>query len=145
MPLSDLAIRRAKPQEKPYRIYDSMGLYIEIKPSGGKLWHYKYRFSGKEKRLALGRYPDVPLQEARRRLGLARQKLAEGVDPSAVKKATKAANRELAENFFEIVAREWFENWRQDKAESHVKKVISQLERDTFPFIGDIPVAELST
>ena len=65
MALTDINIRRAKPSEKPYRMYDSGGLYIEIQPTGGKLWRYKYRFEGKEKRLAIGIYPNVPLVEAR--------------------------------------------------------------------------------
>ena len=62
MPLTDVAIRAAKPREKPYRLSDSGGLYLEVSPSGSKLWRWKYRFGGKEKRLALGVYPDVPLK-----------------------------------------------------------------------------------
>jgi len=91
MALSDINIRRAKPTEKPLRMYDGGGLYLEIQPTGGKLWRYKYRFGGKEKRLAIGIYPDVPLIDARRRHQEAREKLAQGIDPSAAKKAVKTA------------------------------------------------------
>jgi integrase len=143
MRLSDINIRRAKPTEKPTKMWDGGGLYIEILPTGGKLWRYKYRFEGKEKLLALGKYPDVSLQEARRRHQEAREKLAQGIDPSAAKKAAKTAREGLLANSFEIVAREWFENWKLDKSEDHVKKNMSQLERDIFPYIGTTPVSDL--
>ena len=94
MPLTDATIRSAKPGEKPIRLFDSGGLYLEVAPSGGKWWRLKYRFDGKEKRLSLGVYPDVPLagrkdkdsgawiDGARDRRDKARQLLADGVDPS---------------------------------------------------------------
>ena len=66
MPLKDTDCRNAKPQDKPYRLYDEQGLYLEVQPNGGRYWRLKYRFLGKEKRLALGVYPEVGLQEARR-------------------------------------------------------------------------------
>lgn len=66
MPLSDVACRQAKPREKSYKMGDSGGLYLEITPKGSKLWRMKYRYGGKEKRLALGQYPEVPLADARR-------------------------------------------------------------------------------
>ncbi|MBB4725235.1 MULTISPECIES: Arm DNA-binding domain-containing protein [Xanthomonas] len=65
MPLSDAAVRNAKPAAKPVRLFDCGGLYVEISPKGAKLWRWKYRFGGKEKRLALGVYPEVSLAEAR--------------------------------------------------------------------------------
>jgi integrase len=85
----------------------------------------------------------VSLKEARRRHFEAQEKLAQGIDPSAAKKAAKAAKQGLAENSFEIVAREWFANWKADKTESHAEKTMRQLERDAFHFIGATPVAEL--
>jgi len=143
MGLTDISIKRAKPAEKPYRLFDGGGLYIEIQPSGGRLWRHKYHFNGKEKRLAIGKYPEVSLQEARRRHFEAREKLARGIDPSAAKKAAKAAKRGLAENSFEVLAREWYENWRLEKSEVYTEKAMKQLERDVLPYIGKIPVAEL--
>jgi hypothetical protein len=65
MALSDLAVRTAKPGTKPARLFDGGGLYLEVSPAGGKLWRLKYRYGGKEKRLALGKYPDVSLKDAR--------------------------------------------------------------------------------
>jgi integrase len=127
-----------------YKLFDGGGLYVQIEPTGGKLWRYKYRFDGKEKLLTLGKYPDVPLQEARRRHQEAREQLANGIDPSAVKKAQKLAGAERAANSFEVIAREWFDTWKADKAESHCNKVIARLEKDVFPYIGGRPVAEIS-
>jgi hypothetical protein len=85
-------------------MFDGSGLYLEISPSGGKLWRLKYRFVGKEKRLALGKYPEISLKEARERRDEARKLLANGVDPSAVKQAQKAESREQVANTFEAVA-----------------------------------------
>ena len=100
MPLTDTAARNAKPREKSYKIADAKGMYLEVTPAGGKYWRMKYRFSGKEKRLALGVYLDVSLAQARERCGQARKHPANGVDPGVMKQASKAAT----ENSFEAVA-----------------------------------------
>lgn len=116
MPLTNAKIRNAKAGSKTQRLFDSSGLYLEISPRGGKWWRLKYRFHGKEKRLLLGVYPDVGLKEARQRRDDARKRIANDVDPSEHRKATKAAREESATNSFESVAREWFAkhalNWR---------------------------------
>lgn len=109
MPLTDVAIRKAAPREKPYRLADSGGMYLEVSPTGGKYWRLKYRFLGKEKRLALGVYPDVSLAAAREKRDDARKKLAAGVDPSEAKKADKRAARLAATNSFEAVALGWMD------------------------------------
>jgi len=88
-------IERAKPGDRPSRLFDGKGLYLEIAPAGGKWWRVKYRFHGKDKRLALGVYPDVGLADARKQRDAARLLLAQGVDPAAVKREQKA--RESAE------------------------------------------------
>ena len=82
VPLTDTAIRNAKPGEKPVKLFDERGLYLEISPTGGKWWRLKYRFDGKEKRLSLGVYPDVSLKDARDRRDAARKLVADGIDPS---------------------------------------------------------------
>ena len=142
--LTDTEIRKIKPGNKRRTLTDSGGMYLQIEPTGGKLWRYQYRFEGKRKLLAMGKYPDVSLQEARRRHREAREQLAQGIDPSAMKKAQKAAGAERAANSFEVIAREWFHVWKTDKAESHYKKVIGRLEKDAFPYIGNRPIAEIS-
>lgn len=91
MALTDTSIRTAKPAAKPARIFDGHGLYIEISPSGGKLWRLKYRFGGKEKLLALGKYPEVSLKDAREHRDAARKLLANEVDPAENRKASVGA------------------------------------------------------
>jgi len=144
MSLTDTAIRKAKSQSKPVRLFDEKGLYLELSPTGGKLWRWKYRYLGKEKRLALGIYPDVSLAEARKRRDDARTLLANGADPGVVRKAQKAAKLEQAANSFEAVAREWFARHMTDKAQTHADKVIGRLEKDIFPWLGSRPIAEIT-
>ncbi len=151
MALTDLAIRTAKPTGKIFKIYDAFGLYLEVAPSGGKWWRYKYRFEGKEKRLSLGTYPAVGLREARNRREAAQRVLENGVDPSAQRKAAKdvICNGGDPESF-EAVAREWFAKFAPGWAESHATRVMRRLERDVFPWIGarlprQIPPAMLLT
>ncbi|MBZ0071420.1 MAG: integrase arm-type DNA-binding domain-containing protein [Gammaproteobacteria bacterium] len=143
MPLTDTAIRNAKPGPKPVRLFDGGGLYLEISPAGGKLWRLKYRIDGKEKRLALGVYPDVSLAEARDRRSDARKLLAAGIDPSVQRKAEKAARTAEVTDSFEAVAREWFARHLGSKAPGHRDKVVRRLERDVFPYLGARPVGDI--
>ena len=143
MPLTDTAIRKAKPADKIQRLFDGGGLYLEITTTGAKLWRQKYRFAGKEKRLAHGTYPEVTLAEARARREAARKLLAHGTDPGEQKKADKAAGEERAANSFEAVAREWFAKFSTGWAKSHGDKIMGRLERDLFPWLGARPIAEI--
>ncbi len=140
-PLTDMAIRKAKPTSRTQKLFDGGGLYMEISPKDGRWWRLKYRFDGKEKRLALGVYPDVPLALARQRREDARQLLARGVDPGEHKKAAAAARAELGANTFEVVAREWLT--KRDWVDSYRVKVAAWLDNDVFPWIGSRPAAEL--
>ncbi|MGX9958511.1 tyrosine-type recombinase/integrase [Xanthomonas euvesicatoria] len=141
-PLSDIAIRRAKPAPKTQKLFDGGGLYLEISPAGGRWWRLKYRFAGKEKRLALGVYPEVPLALARTRREDARRLLAQGIDPSQQRKADASAQQGLAANTFEAVAREWLKGriW----APSYQVKVAAWFENDIFPWIGSRPAGALT-
>ena len=136
MALTNTEIRKAKPGRKAVRFYDGSGLYLEVSPSGGKLWRWKYHFGGKEKRLGFGRYPDVPLASARKRREEARELLAEGVDPSAVRRAKKAERAEQFANNFEAIGREWFTKNSPNWAPSHADKIIKRLENDVFPWLA---------
>ena len=120
MSLSDSIIRNVRPKEKPYRIFDGEGLYLEVSPAGGKLWRMKYRFGGKEKRLSFGTYPVITLKEARTKREEAKRLLYEGKDPGALKKAKKAAIEAASANTFESVAREWFDTWRANVSQRKV-------------------------
>jgi len=144
MALTDTAIRNAKPGAKPARLFDERGLYLEVTPSGGKWWRFRYRFGGKAKLLSMGTYPDVGLAKARERRDEARKLLADGIDPSQQRKATKAAGTERAANSFEVVAREWYGKMSPAWNTAHGVRIIRRLERDVFPWIGARPVAEVT-
>ena len=144
MPLSATAIRNAKPSNKSIKLFDGGGLYLEVAPRGGKWWRLKYRFAGKEKRISLGVFPDVGLKEARERRDEARRQLAAQVDPSEVRKATKAARSEREANSFESISREWFAKFSPSWSEKHSKKIIRRLERDIFPWLAERPVGEIT-
>jgi integrase len=144
MPLSDTKVRNSKPKDKPQRLFDERGLYLEIAPAGGKWWRLKYRFQGKEKRLSLGVYPDVSLKKARDRRDVARTLLADGVDPSENRKATRAAAADRALNSFEVITREWFARFAASWAKSHSERMLRLFERDVFPWIGGSPISDVT-
>lgn len=144
MALTYQQIKNSKPAKKPTRLYDEKGLYLLISPNGGKGWRFKYRFEGKEKLLSLGVYPETDLKTAREKRDEARKLLSNGVDPSAARKAHKAATRAATTNGFEVVAREWFAKFSQSWVESHSEKIIRRLEREVFPFLGHRPVSEIN-
>jgi integrase len=143
MPLTDTAIRNAKPAEKITRLFDGGGLYLELSPSGGKWWRLKYRMDGKEKRLSLGVYPDVGLKDARQRRDEARKLIAAGTDPSEARKAEKSARKVAVLNTFEAVAGAWLER-SDDKWDSGTRdKVRASLVNHVFPRIGRLPISSI--
>lgn len=144
MPLTDGAIRNAKPKDKPIRLFDGGGIYLEIAPSGGRWWRLKYRRGGKEKRLSLGVYLDVALTDARARRDAARKLLADGIDPSAKRQADKREADGRAANNFEAVAREWYGKQAHRWVETHASDVLRRLEANLFPEIGERPIADLT-
>jgi integrase len=144
MPLTVTAIKNAKPAEKPIRLFDERGLYLEIAPSGGRWWRFKYRIDGKEKRVSLGVYPDVGLKEAREARDAARKLVAQGVDPSAHRRAQKVSRLESGANSFEVVAREWLAKQQPLWSEVHYGNVLARLEGNVFPWLGKRPIAEIN-
>lgn len=144
MPLTDVQIRNAKARDKPYRLSDAAGMYLEIGPKGGKCWRMAYRFDGKRKLLALGTYPDVSLTKARQRRDDARRLLADGVDPGAAKQAQRQADKIKAADSFEVIAREWLGKYRPTWTEANAKRIERLFERDIFPRIGSKPIADLT-
>ncbi|SNB45931.1 integrase arm-type DNA-binding domain-containing protein [Geobacter sp. DSM 9736] len=146
MALTDVQAKKAQPKEKPYKLTDGEGLYLQVTPNGGKWWRFKYRIDGKEKLLSLGVYPDISLAEARERRREARNLVAHGIDPSVERKAAKAAKRELQANSFEIIAREWHEHMQGKKewTAEHATTIMNRLEKDCFPWIGSKPITEVT-
>lgn len=144
MPLTDAAIRAAKPSTKTQKLSDGKGMYLEISPAGGTWWRLKYRFDGKEKRMSLGVYPEVSLKAARERRDEARRLLAEGIDPLIERTVQKAAKEERAANSLEVVAREWIAKQAPTWAEGHTDKIVRRLEKDIFPWLGGRAIAEIT-
>lgn len=134
MPLSDTACRNAKPGDKPRKLTDAGNLYLLVQPTGSRLWRWNYRFDGKQKTMAFGKYPEVSLSEARSRRDEARAMLAAGLDP-ANPKPVDSIN-------FEEVAREWIKS-RIDWSPGHLSRILSRLEEDVFPEFGHVAVSLL--
>lgn len=143
MPLTDTAIRQAKPGAKALKLFDGNGLFLLVPPTGSKLWRWKYRFDGKEKLLALGPYPALSLAAARKLRDQAREQLAAGIDPAGAKKEAKQAAKIAAANSFEAVARDWWARWKTDRTESTANAALRALENHAFPHIGALPVAAI--
>jgi len=144
MPLTDTKLRSLKPTEKPYRVFDGDGLYIEIRPQGGKWWRFKYRFGGREKSLSFGTYPDVSLALARTRLTAARQLVAAGTDPSAVRQEAKLTKRRDAVNTLQAVSRAWLAHRAPGWKAGSLEAITASLENHVFPTLGTRPIRAIA-
>jgi hypothetical protein len=120
MTLTDTEIKKAKSQEKPYKLSDGAGLYLWVTPSGGRKWRASYRHEGKQKTATYGGYPEVSLALARERHWENRKLLAEGRDPMEQRKAVKVAQEAASVNSFASVAALWLEHWQEGKSVRHV-------------------------
>lgn len=143
MPLTDTAIRNAKPADKPRKLFDAGGLFLLLTATGQRYWRLKYRFAGKEKLLALGVYPEVSLAAARKRREEAREKLADGIDPGEAKKADARAARIAAANSFEAVANGWMEERRSYVEPAQYEKTLARFKNDALPWLGKRPISEI--
>lgn len=143
MALTDIKCKSATARDKPYKLSDGKGMYLEVRPNGSKYWRFKYRYIGKEKLLALGVYPETSLAEAREKLLRARKLLENGVDPSQDRRKKKALAKESAENTFEVIAREWYDNRKSRWRKRYAEEIITRLEKDIFPEIGSYPIVEI--
>lgn len=143
MPLTDTAIKKAKPCAKAVKLSDGKGMYLLVNPVGSKLWRWKYRFSGKEKVMPLGVYPDISLAQARDAMAAGRKLLASGSDPMAKRASDKLARQASAENSFQSVALLWWQHWHGAKSARHADDVMRRLKADVFPAIGARPVSEI--
>ena len=143
MALSDTKVKTIKPTEKPFKLADERGLFILVRPAGGKLWRFKYRIGGKEKLLSFGTYPEVSLADAREKRDQARKVIAAGGDPSVILKANKAGKNESNANSFESVTRIWLKNYSANLSTATSEKNLRLFQRDIFPWIGDKPISEL--
>lgn len=142
MSLSETVIRKIQPQDKPFKLADSAGLYLLVKPNGAKLWHLKYRHDGKERKLAFGAYPVVSLTLARKLRDDSRAELAQGNDPGQTRRQDKQARR-VGETL-EEVARAWHKNNRT-WSYTHSTRILRNLEMYLFPSLGKRSIAKITT
>ena len=146
MALTDVGIRKAKAGPKAYKMSDSAGLFLLVEPTGGKLWRMKYRIDGREKKLAIGRYPEIGLAEARRRRDAAREQLAQGKDPSREKQREKARAKLGAENTFACLAAEFCEKRKHDGSRAWAPATAKRCEYLLSVLnssIGNLPIADI--
>ncbi|CND06281.1 tyrosine-type recombinase/integrase [Yersinia pseudotuberculosis] len=143
MALTDSKIRSAKTPTKSYKLADSQGLYLTISASGAKLWYFRYRFEGKDNRLAFGAYPLVTLAEAREKRDAARKLLISGIHPSLSRKPKKITIDET--RTFKYIANAWHTSCLKLWSENHAAKILTCLERYAFPNIGAMDIAGIET
>ena len=137
--LTDKAIIQARAKQKLYRLSDGIGngLSLEVSPEGGKRWRFRYRFLGAAKMISLGTYPLVSLKEARDRAIEARKEVLQGVDPARKKNALKDGNA------FRAVAKQWFDRFAQTTTPKYAAETWSRMEREIFPYIGDMTLTDI--
>lgn len=134
--LTDAAVRKAKSGTKPFRMFDGQGMYLEVRPEGGRWWRQRFQYGGKEKLLSLGTYPETSLAEARVRRQQARDLVAKGVDPSLARKAQRQGPAPVPELSFEAVSREFCLSRASGWSEGHSRRWLRRMELDVFPWIG---------
>ena len=163
MPLTDTRIRNAKPARKPYKLTDSAGLHVEVRPSGAKLWRLRYRIAGRENLFALGEYVQAPAGESKREteqriqsgrltLGEARQErdkarglVKQGIHPAHNRQALRVAKIAEGANTVEAIAREWIEKNKARWSPYYLHQVEGSLEDDVFPYVGTLPIRSVSS
>ena len=143
MYLSDVRIRTAKPQQKPYKLFDGGGLFLLVQPNGSKLWRVKYRYTGKERVYSIGAYPAISMAEARQTRESVKKLLAEGIDPILNRRTTKHQHIEASQKTLEVVARRWFDVKKGE--DEHKERSLRRLELYAFPRMGFRPIQEITT
>lgn len=146
MSLTDVQIKNLPTKLKNYKKYDGDGLYVEVSKKGSKLWRFRYKFEGKNKLLALGKYPTISLKDARNFKDKAKQDLYQGIDPAHKKKELKQSQinqKNISENTFEKLALEWWHTQKNKWTEDYANNVWRRLEINVLPWIGKMPIAEI--
>jgi len=145
-------IENAKPRAKKYKLADGGGLCLIVKPSGARLWLWRYRFDGIEKNMSFGEHPIVGLKDARELHFAARKLLAAGINPMGERKAEAEAKREEvkavqreADSSFEKISRKWWAWWSIGKSPRHAETLMNRLESDVFPVIGHLLIDSVQT
>jgi integrase len=141
--LTALSVKNAKPVDKPYKLSDGASMHLLVDTNGGRYWRLAYRFAGKQKLLALGVYPEVSLDDARKARDAARALLRENIDPGEQRKVNKLIAAHRATNTFEEVAREWHKEFKPTWTPHTAEKNLRILELNIFPWLGTRPIGEI--
>lgn len=144
MPLTDIKIRQAKPADKPIKLADTAGLYLEVKPSGSKLWRYRYRIAGRENLFAIGEYPQVSLADARKARDDARELIRQGRHPAHARQTERTRQINANALTFKAIAEEWIEKKRSRWAPYYLMQVERGMKKDIYPRIGRLPIRSVT-
>lgn len=150
MPLTDAKIRNTKPGDKPIKLTDGCGLYLEVRTTGAKLWRYRYRIAGKENVFAVGEYfndkrgAHISLDDARGERDKARALIKQGIHPAHNRQAARLATNAENANTFEAVAREWIAKKKQRWTPYYLRQVERFHETDVFPYVGNLPIRNVT-
>lgn len=144
MKLTARQVETSKPKDKQYKLFDGGGLYLEVAPNGSKYWRLKYRYAGKEKRLAFGVYPSVSLAQARAQREEAKRILASGEDPSLIKKTKKREKALQVNNSFEKITLEWHDYKKDSWTQGYANDLLEAFNKDIFPYIGKTSITDIS-
>lgn len=143
MPLTDVQIRQAKPGDKPRKLSDERGLYVEIRPSGSKFWRYRYKIEGVENVYAIGEYPEMGLADARAERDRARALVKQGRHPAHVRRIERAKQKVANNNSFKTVALEWIGS-KTNVSDSYRNQLLRAFNKNLFPYVGRLPVHEVT-
>jgi integrase len=150
MPLTDAKIRNTKPGDKPIKLTDGGGLYLEVRTTGAKLWRYRYRLAGKENVFAVGEYFNdkrgghISLDDARGERDKARSLIKQGIHPAHNRQLARLTKNTENANTFEAVAREWIAKKKQGWTPYYLRQVVRFLETDVFPYVGNLPIRNVT-
>ena len=137
-------IRALRPRERAYKVSDGRGLYLQVNPNGSKWWRLAYRFAGKQKTISMGVWPETNLEQARRSMSEAKAVIREGMDPSAVRQASRGAQLDAEQNTFANVSAAWIAKMTPEWSEATLVQTNSRLDRNVLPYLGNWPMRELT-
>jgi len=144
MSLTDTQIRQAKSKDKTYKLSDGKGLFLQVTHTGAKYWRLKYRIAGKEKLLSIGVYPSISLKKARKACADAKDLLEQGIDPSQAKQSKKLEQVQAQANNLDAISREWQKQQALTWSVNYSYKVLRSLERDLLPYLGTLPLGDIT-
>ncbi len=143
--LSDLKIRKAQPRDKPYKLVDGNGLFLEVRPKGSKNWRYRFRLAGKENVFAIGPYPEVSLGDARVKRDSAKELVKQGINPAHHRQQLVRKNIESAENTFQLFAEAWIKKNTGSWSPYYLDQVQRGMAANVYPHIGHLPIRSIDS